>query len=63
MAIGLAAALQSAHVWVPVVLGIIGSGFLFYGSVMLIFEARLAVSSLEQETLFLRRLVDFHRGR
>ena len=31
--------------------------------VMLIFEARLAVSSLEQETLFLRRLVDFHRGR
>jgi hypothetical protein len=62
VAIGLAAALQSSHVWVPVVLGIIGSGFLFYGSVMLIFEARMAVSSLAQETLFLRKLVDYHRG-
>jgi hypothetical protein len=63
VAIGIAAALQTAHVWVPVVLGIIGSGFLFYGSMMLIFEARLAVASLEQETLFLRRLVDYDRER
>jgi len=60
VAIGLAALLKSDQASIPVALGLCGAGFLFYGSVMLIFEARLAVSSLRLETGFLNRLVAHH---
>ena len=61
VAIGFAAMLQSMPAWIPVALGILGACFLFYASVMLIFEARLAVSSLRSETHFLNKLVTFNR--
>ena len=61
VAIGLAAAFKYENAWVPVALGLLGACFLFYGSVMLIFEARHAVSSLRAETSFLRRLVIYHQ--
>jgi hypothetical protein len=60
VAIGLAAWLKSDQAVIAVALGILGGAFLFYGSVMLIFEARLAVSSLRLETRFLNRLVTYH---
>lgn len=41
---------------VPVVLGLVGASFLFYGSIILIIEARLAVASLRAEMDFLWRL-------
>jgi hypothetical protein len=32
--------------WIPVVMGLIGAVFLFYGSMLAVFEARLALSTL-----------------
>jgi Protein of unknown function (DUF2721) len=46
--------------WVPVVLGIAGALALLWGSVMLVREARLAVTSLEEEMRFLNALVAHH---
>ena len=40
---------------VPVVLGLIGAFFLFYGSMLLIFEARLALSTTHAEMDFIWR--------
>lgn len=42
--------------WIPVVTGLIGACFLFYGSVLLIFEARLALSTIHSEMDFIWRL-------
>ncbi len=38
---------------VPVVIGLIGACFLFYGSILLIFEARLALSTIHSEMDFI----------
>jgi hypothetical protein len=46
--------------WVPLALGISGAILLFVGSMVLIYEARQAVLSLQLETTFLDKLVDFH---
>lgn len=51
--IGVVALLGNRHGWLPVVLGLIGACFLFYGSVLLIFEARLALASTYREMDFL----------
>ncbi len=40
---------------VPVVIGLIGACFLFYGSMLLIFEARLALSTIHAEMDFIWR--------
>jgi hypothetical protein len=42
--------------WLPVVTGILGALCLLYGSVLLIFEARLALSTITSEMDFLWRL-------
>jgi hypothetical protein len=60
VAIGVAAVVVSTQAWIPVALGLLGACFLFYGSLMLIREARLAVGALRSETSFLRRLVSYH---
>jgi hypothetical protein len=56
VAIGVVAALGSAHSWVPVVMALVGAFCLFYGSVLLIFEARLALSTIAAEMDFIWRL-------
>jgi hypothetical protein len=56
VAIGFAAVIRSMPGWVPLSLGILGACFLFYASLMLIFEARLAVRNLRSETYFLNKL-------
>lgn len=38
--------------WIPVVMGLIGAVFLFYGSMLLVFEARLALSTTHSEMDF-----------
>src|SRR5207248_3858554 len=44
VAIGVVAFFERARgAWVPVVMGLIGATFLFYGSMLLVFEARLAL--------------------
>ncbi len=60
VAIGVTAIFQAEQAWLPVALGLLGAGFLFYGSLMLIREARLAVAVLRSETTFLHRLVTHH---
>jgi hypothetical protein len=42
--------------WIPVGLGLIGALFLFYGSMLLIFEARLALSTIHAEMDFIWRI-------
>jgi len=42
--------------WVPVVMGLIGAVFLFYGSMLLVFEARLALSTTHAEMDFIWRM-------
>ena len=56
VAIGVAGAVGVGYAWIPVVLGLIGASFLFYGSVLLILEARLALATLGAEMDFIWRL-------
>jgi hypothetical protein len=54
VAIGGVAIIRNArYTNVPVVLGLIGACFLFYGSILLIFEARLALSTIHAEMDFI----------
>ena len=56
VAIGVVAVSGAHYFWVPVVTGLIGACFLFYGSMLLIFEARLAHSTIRMEMDFTWRL-------
>ena len=54
--IGLVAVTGRGYEWLPAVLGLIGACFLFYGSVLLIFETRLAHQAIFGEMDFILRL-------
>ena len=56
VAIGLVAFAGARYSAVPVALGLAGASFLFYGSITLIIEARLAVASLRAEMDFIWQL-------
>ena len=57
VAIGLAAVVGSPYfVWVPVLTGLTGACGLFYGTVLLIYEARLASEALSVEMDFIWKL-------
>jgi hypothetical protein len=56
VAIGVVAISSVRYSWVPVVLGLLGACFLFYGSVLLIFEARMALATTYAEMDFVWRL-------
>jgi threonine/homoserine/homoserine lactone efflux protein len=56
VAIGVVAVSGATYNWIPVVFGILGACFLFYGSVLLIFEARLALSTIHAEMDFIWQL-------
>src|SRR5260370_20350699 len=45
VAIGVAAGLRSTLTWIPVALRLLGACFLFYGSVMVLFEPRPSVTA------------------
>lgn len=49
--------------WIPNILGIIGTIFLFYGCVMLIAETRLALRSVNSEMEFTLRLREKYKER
>jgi hypothetical protein len=63
VAIGIISLYDPKFAWIPLMLGISGAVLLFIGSMVLIYEARLAVGSLQLETTFLEKLVDFHNRR
>ena len=46
----------SRGAWAPVIMGIFGTLFLFYGSMLLIFEARLALAATHSEMDFIWRI-------
>jgi hypothetical protein len=56
VAIGVVAVSGARYHFVPVVTGIIGACFLFYGSILLIGEARLALGTIHSEMDFIWRL-------
>lgn len=56
VAIGMVAATGRGYYWLPAALGLSGACFLFYGSVLLIFETRLATQSMVLETNFTLKL-------
>ncbi len=47
--------------WLPAALGIAGTVLLFYGSILLIVETRLALQSVNSEMQFTMRLRDLYR--
>ena len=60
VAIGVVAFAGAAYSWLPVALGLGGATFLFYGSVLLILEARLALSTIMAEMDFIWQLSRHH---
>jgi hypothetical protein len=55
VAIGIVAVTSTRYSWIPVVVALIGASFLFYGSVLLIFEARMALTTIHMEMDFIWR--------
>ncbi len=60
VAIGITAALDGGYAIVPVVFGMFGVFFLFFGTVLLGFEATLALKSIHAEMDFLWKLGRHH---
>jgi hypothetical protein len=60
VAIGIVGVSESRYTWVPVLMGIFGASFLFFGSVTLIVEARLAMGTLRAEMQFIDKLRTLH---
>src|SRR3989440_3854843 len=56
VAIGVVAFFSARGSWVPVVMGLVGAMFLFYGSILLVFQAGLAVSTTHAEMDFIWRI-------
>jgi hypothetical protein len=55
VAIGIVAVTGMRYSWIPVAVALLGAAFLFYGSVLLIFEARLALTTIHMEMDFIWR--------
>ena len=55
VAIGVVSLFNGRFAWVPVSMGLVGASFLFYGSMLLVFEARLALSTTHAEMDFIWR--------
>jgi len=63
VAIGIVAFAGAVWGILPVLTGLLGAAFLFYGSVILIFEARLALSTITSEMDFLWKLSQHYAPR
>ncbi|WP_051469901.1 DUF2721 domain-containing protein [Fischerella sp. PCC 9605] len=48
------------YTWIPILLGMIGAGLLFYASVLLITESRIALRAVNDEMDFVIRLSQYH---
>ena len=55
VAIGVVAVTGLRYSWIPVAVALVGAAFLFYGSILLIFEARLALTTIHIEMDFIWR--------
>jgi hypothetical protein len=57
ISVGVVAVLRAGSAWLPVGLGLCGAGALFYASMLLVREARLAVHSTLHEMTYVRAIV------
>ncbi len=55
VAIGIVSFFNARFAFIPVIFGLLGAFFLFYGSMLLVFEARLALSTTHAEMDFIWR--------
>jgi hypothetical protein len=60
VAIGIVAASGQKYTWVPILLGLAGAGLLFYASLLLIAESRIALAAVDEEMDFALRLGQPH---
>lgn len=56
VSIGVVAFFRGRAAWVPVAMGLVGACFLFYGSMLAVFEVRLALSTTHAEMDFIWRI-------
>lgn len=56
VAIGVVAVFGAPYAWVALLLGFVGAGLLFWSSVLLIIESRIALASVDEEMAFVQRL-------
>ena len=56
IAIALVAALARSFTWIAVALGVSGALFMFYGSVLLVIESRMAMSAVSSEMDFVWKI-------
>ncbi|GAA6618828.1 DUF2721 domain-containing protein [Scytonema sp. NUACC26] len=54
--IGIVAVFGLEYTWIPILLGIMGVGLLFYTSLLLIIESRVAIAAVNEEMDFVLRL-------
>jgi len=57
ISLGILSAFSPQYGWIPVTTGLVGSGILLFGSVLLISEGRQAIDSTLQEMNYIRRSV------
>jgi hypothetical protein len=62
VAIAVIAAVARSFTWIAVVLGIVGGLFMFYGSVMLVIESRMAMASIASEMDFVWKVSTRYAG-
>ncbi len=55
VSLGLVALFGLHFTWIPIAFGITGTGLLFYGSLLLIAESRIALASVDEEMDFVLR--------
>jgi Protein of unknown function (DUF2721) len=57
ISVGVVALLRAELTWIPVAFGLVGASAMFYGSLLLVREARLAVDSTLHEMTYVRKVV------
>ena len=62
VAIAIVSAAARNFTWIAVVLGLLGSIFMLYGSVLLIVESRMALSAIHSEMDFVWKVSQKHAG-
>lgn len=63
LAIALIAVVARNYTWIAVALGLIGSGFMFYASVLLVIESRMALFAIMSEMDFLWKVSRKYAGK
>lgn len=63
VAIAVIAAVARSYTWVAVVLGLLGSSFMFYASVLLVVESRMAMGAITSEMDFVWKVSTKYAGK